>query len=40
VRQLAAHFGLPLDQVLNLLSEHLPTVVDQASPNGRLQPAA
>jgi uncharacterized protein YidB (DUF937 family) len=40
VKQLAAHFGVPLDQVLNLLSQHLPTVVDQASPNGKLQPAA
>jgi uncharacterized protein YidB (DUF937 family) len=40
VRQLAAHFGVPIDQVLNLLAEHLPTAVDQASPNGKLQPAA
>src|SRR5215472_17082759 len=24
VRQLAGHFGVPVDQVLNLLSEHLP----------------
>ena len=37
VRQLAAHFGLPIDQVLNVLAEHLPTAVDQASPNGTLQ---
>src|SRR5215470_13726197 len=40
VRQLAAHFGLPVDQVLNVLAQHLPTAVDQASPDGRLQPAA
>lgn len=40
VKQLAAHFGVPIDQVLNLLAEHLPTAVDQASPNGQLQPAA
>ena len=40
VRQLAAHFGLPIDQVLNVLAEHLPTAVDEASPNGRLQPAS
>ena len=40
VRQLAAHFGLPIDQALNLLAEHLPTAVDEASPNGALQPAA
>jgi len=35
VRQLAAHFGIPIDQVLNLLvAEHVSTAVDQASPNG------
>lgn len=40
VRQLAQHFGLPVDDALKLLSEHLPTVVDQASPNGTIQPGA
>jgi uncharacterized protein YidB (DUF937 family) len=40
VKQLAAHLGVPLDQALELLAQHLPTAVDQASPNGRLQPAA
>jgi len=40
VRQLAGHFGVPVDQVLNLLSEHLPDAVDQASPDGTLEPAA
>jgi uncharacterized protein YidB (DUF937 family) len=40
VRQLAAHFGVPVDQALNLLAQHLPAVVDQASPNGKLQSAA
>jgi uncharacterized protein YidB (DUF937 family) len=39
VRQLAQHFGLPVDQVLDLLSQHLPTVIDQASPKGTLQAA-
>lgn len=39
-RQLAAHFGVPVDQALNLLAQHLPTTVDQASPDGTLQPAA
>jgi len=34
VRQIAEKFGLPVDGVLKLLSEHLPTAVDQASPNG------
>jgi uncharacterized protein YidB (DUF937 family) len=37
VRQIAEHFGVPVDQALKLLSEHLPGVVDQASPNGALQ---
>ena len=36
VRHLAEQFGLPVDQTLNFLSQHLPTVVDQASPNGTL----
>ena len=37
VRQIAEHFGVPVDQALNLLAEHLPAAVDQASPNGTLQ---
>jgi uncharacterized protein YidB (DUF937 family) len=37
VQQLAAQFGVPVDKVLQLLSEHLPQAVDQASPNGTLQ---
>ena len=37
VRHLAAQFGLPVDQTLDFLSQHLPTVVDQASPNGTLE---
>jgi uncharacterized protein YidB (DUF937 family) len=36
VRQIAEHFGVPVDQALKLLAEHLPTTVDQASPNGTL----
>jgi uncharacterized protein YidB (DUF937 family) len=40
VKQLAAHFGVPVDAALKLLAEHLPAAVDQASPNGTLQPAA
>jgi uncharacterized protein YidB (DUF937 family) len=40
VQQLAAHFGLPVDAALKLLAEHLPAVVDQASPAGTLRPAA
>lgn len=34
VKQLAAHFGIDPDAALKLLSEHLPGVIDQASPNG------
>lgn len=36
VRQLAQQFGIPVDTVLNLLAQHLPAAVDQASPNGKL----
>jgi uncharacterized protein YidB (DUF937 family) len=36
VQQLAAQFGVPVDKVLSLLSEHLPETVDKASPNGTL----
>jgi uncharacterized protein YidB (DUF937 family) len=36
VQQIAAKFGVPTDQVLKLLAEHLPTAVDQASPDGKL----
>ena len=32
--------GLPVDEALKLLAQHLPGVVDQASPNGTLQPAS
>jgi len=34
---LAEQFGLPLDATLKLLAEQLPTAVDQASPDGKLQ---
>jgi uncharacterized protein YidB (DUF937 family) len=36
VKQLASQFGLPVDAALKMLSEHLPGVIDQASPNGTL----
>lgn len=36
VKQIAAHFGLPADEALKLLAEHVPAAVDQASPNGTL----
>ena len=37
LQELAKSFGVPLDQVANLLSQHLPAAVDQASPNSALQ---
>ena len=37
VKQIAAHFGVPVDKALELLSASLPQIVDQASPNGKLQ---
>ena len=40
VKQLAQHFGIDPDAALKLLAEHLPNVVDQASPNGALRPGA
>jgi uncharacterized protein YidB (DUF937 family) len=39
VQEFARHLGLPVDATLKMLSEHLPGVIDQASPNGTLQPA-
>jgi uncharacterized protein YidB (DUF937 family) len=35
--QLAAQFGIPIDQLLGQLSQHLPAAVDQMSPNGTLE---
>jgi len=37
LQQLAAKFGVPLDQVANILSQHLPAAVDKASPKGKLE---
>jgi uncharacterized protein YidB (DUF937 family) len=39
VRELAQHFGVDPDAALKLLAEHLPGVVDQASPQGTLNPS-
>jgi len=36
VRQIAEHFGLPVDATLEMLAKHLPATVDRASPNGTL----
>jgi uncharacterized protein YidB (DUF937 family) len=38
VQHLAQQFGLPIDGVLALLSQHLPAAVDQAKQSGTLQP--
>ncbi len=37
VKQIAEHFGVSSDAAVALLAQHLPTVIDQASPNGTLQ---
>ena len=36
VRQLAAKFNLPIDQLAEVLAEQLPKTVDEASPDGKL----
>ncbi len=36
MQQLAARTGLPLDQIANLVAEHLPHVVDGLTPNSEV----
>ena len=36
VKQLAARFNIPVDQLSQVLSQQLPNAVDHASPNGHL----
>jgi len=36
VRQLAAKYNIPIDQVAEVLAHQLPLAVDRASPDGRL----
>jgi uncharacterized protein YidB (DUF937 family) len=36
VRQLAAKFNIPVDQLSEILAQQLPTAVDHASPDGKL----
>jgi uncharacterized protein YidB (DUF937 family) len=36
VRQLAAKYNIPVDQITEVLAHQLPVAVDQASPNGKL----
>jgi uncharacterized protein YidB (DUF937 family) len=40
VQEFARHLGLPVDQTLAALAKYLPEIVDKASPNGTLKPAA
>jgi uncharacterized protein YidB (DUF937 family) len=40
VQEMARHLGLPVDAAMNMLAQHLPNVVDQASKNGQLQPSS
>ena len=37
LRQLATQLGLPVDQLLDQLSQHLPGAVDHMSPHGTLE---
>jgi uncharacterized protein YidB (DUF937 family) len=37
VRQIATSLGIPVDQLLGQLSQHLPAAVDKLSPNGTLE---
>jgi uncharacterized protein YidB (DUF937 family) len=37
LRQLATQFGIPVDQLLGQLSQHLPGAIDHMSPNGTLE---
>jgi uncharacterized protein YidB (DUF937 family) len=36
VRQLAARYNIPVDQLSQILAQELPKAVDHASPDGRL----
>ena len=36
LQQMAQSAGLPVDQLLSMLAQHLPQTVDRASPNGAL----
>jgi uncharacterized protein YidB (DUF937 family) len=40
LQQLARQLGLPVDQILAQLSQHLPAAVDHMSPNGTLEEQA
>ena len=40
LQDLARHAGLPVDEILKLLAQFLPELVDKASPNGTVLPHA
>ena len=40
VRQLAAKYNIPVDQISQILAQELPKAVDNASPNGHLPTSA
>jgi uncharacterized protein YidB (DUF937 family) len=40
VRQLAARYNIPVDQISQILAQQIPKAVDQASPDGKLPPTA
>jgi uncharacterized protein YidB (DUF937 family) len=40
VKQLAARFNIPIDQLTQLLAHQLPKAVDGASPDGNLPPSS
>jgi uncharacterized protein YidB (DUF937 family) len=37
IRQISQSLGIPIDQLLNQLSQHLPATVDKLSPSGTLE---
>ena len=37
VQQIAARTGLPIDSAANMIAEHLPQVIDGATPNGQVE---
>lgn len=37
IQEFARHMGLPVDQLLQLMAQYLPEIVDKASPNGVVQ---
>src|SRR5580698_2870383 len=37
LQDLARSAGLPVDDILKLMAQYLPEIVDKASPNGKLQ---